>query len=50
MTILDVRGLSRRFGGLQALSQVTFSIKAREIVGVIGPNGSSASFGPMRGA
>ena len=40
MTILDVRGLSRRFGGLQALSQVTFSIKAREIVGVIGPNGA----------
>ena len=40
MTILDVRNLSRRFGGLQALSEVTFSVKAREIVGVIGPNGA----------
>ena len=40
MTILDVRSVSRRFGGLQALSQVTFSVKAREIVGVIGPNGA----------
>jgi branched-chain amino acid transport system ATP-binding protein len=40
MTILDVRALSRSFGGLQALSEVTFSIKPREIVGVIGPNGA----------
>ncbi len=40
MTILDVRKLSRRFGGLQALSDITFSIERGEIVGVIGPNGA----------
>jgi branched-chain amino acid transport system ATP-binding protein len=40
MTILDVRNLSRRFGGLQALSGVTFSVAKGEIVGVIGPNGA----------
>jgi branched-chain amino acid transport system ATP-binding protein len=40
MTILDVRSLSRRFGGLQALSEVTFSVTKGEIVGVIGPNGA----------
>jgi branched-chain amino acid transport system ATP-binding protein len=40
MTILDVRKLSRRFGGLQALSEVTFSVERCEIVGVIGPNGA----------
>jgi branched-chain amino acid transport system ATP-binding protein len=40
MTILDVRKVSRRFGGLQALSEVTFSVNRGEIVGVIGPNGA----------
>ena len=40
MTILDVRAVSRRFGGLQALSGVTFSVNKGEIVGVIGPNGA----------
>jgi branched-chain amino acid transport system ATP-binding protein len=40
MTILEVRSLSRRFGGLQVLSEVTFSVRPREIVGVIGPNGA----------
>ena len=40
MTILDVRAVSRRFGGLQALSNVTFSVSQGEIVGVIGPNGA----------
>jgi branched-chain amino acid transport system ATP-binding protein len=40
VTILDVRAVSRRFGGLQALSNVTFSVRPGEIVGVIGPNGA----------
>jgi branched-chain amino acid transport system ATP-binding protein len=40
VTILDVRAVSRRFGGLQALSNVTFSVRRGEIVGVIGPNGA----------
>jgi len=38
--LLRVNGLSRAFGGLQALSRVSFEIGLGEIVGVIGPNGA----------
>lgn len=38
--LLDVIELSKRFGGLTALSDVSLSIAAGEIVGIFGPNGS----------
>lgn len=38
--MLDVRDLSRRFGGVWALRDVSFSVAEGEILGVIGPNGS----------
>jgi branched-chain amino acid transport system ATP-binding protein len=40
MNVLDVRSVSRRFGGLQALAEITFSVPPRQIVGLIGPNGA----------
>jgi branched-chain amino acid transport system ATP-binding protein len=40
---LDVRGLTKRFGGLTAVKSMTFSVKGGEIVGLIGPNGSGKS-------
>jgi branched-chain amino acid transport system ATP-binding protein len=39
-TLLEVRGVSKRFGGLVAVSDVSFSIAEGEIVGLIGPNGA----------
>ncbi len=38
--LLEVKNLSRNFGGLQALGRVSFDIMPGEIVGVIGPNGA----------
>ncbi|MGO8694455.1 MAG: ABC transporter permease subunit [Rectinemataceae bacterium] len=38
--LLNVRDLSVRFGGVQALDRVSLSIGASEIVSVIGPNGA----------
>ena len=38
--LLHVRGISRSFIGLQALSEVSFEVREREILGVIGPNGA----------
>ena len=40
MAVLDVRDLSIRFGGLQALSEVSVRVNEWEIVGLIGPNGA----------
>ena len=38
--LLDVRGVSRSFLGLQALSDVSLEVREREILGIIGPNGA----------
>jgi ABC-type branched-subunit amino acid transport system ATPase component len=38
--MLEVRALTKRFGGLTAVSEVSFAIAKGEIVGIFGPNGS----------
>ena len=39
-SLLRVQGAGKRFGGVQALHEVSFSIAAGEIFGLIGPNGA----------
>ena len=39
-TVLHVQGVSKRFGGLQALSDVGIRIEAGQVYGLIGPNGA----------
>ena len=38
--LLAVQGISKRYGGLKAVENVSFSVAAGEIVGIIGPNGA----------
>jgi branched-chain amino acid transport system permease protein len=39
-TLLEVKGVSKAFGGLRAVQDVGFSVAAGEILGIIGPNGA----------
>jgi branched-chain amino acid transport system ATP-binding protein len=40
---LEVSGLTKRFGGLVAVKEMTFAVPAGKILGLIGPNGSGKS-------
>ncbi len=40
---LEVRGLTKRFGGLVAVNDISFDVRPGEILGLIGPNGSGKS-------
>lgn len=43
MTLLRVRELSKRFGGVTALAGVSFDVAAGDVLGVVGPNGAGKS-------
>lgn len=50
--ILEVDGISKRFGGLQAVSTLSFHLKRGEILGLLGPNGAgkTTAFNMIAGA
>lgn len=56
--LIEIEGLRKRFGGLTAVDDVSFSVEAGEIVALLGPNGSgkttvlnmiSGAFAPSAG-
>lgn len=51
-SILQVRNLTKRFGGLTAVSGLDFEVREGEILGIIGPNGAgkSTTFNLIAGA
>jgi len=40
VNMLEVHGVSKRFGGFAALSEVSIAVRREERLGIIGPNGS----------
>ena len=43
MTLLSVQGITKRFGGLVAVDQVSFDVEQNQILSIIGPNGAGKS-------
>ena len=43
MALLDVRNVSKNFGAIQAVNDISFSVKPGEVVGLMGDNGAGKS-------
>jgi branched-chain amino acid transport system ATP-binding protein len=51
MSLLEVKGITKIFGGLRAVSELSFNVEAGSIAGLIGPNGAgkTAAFSLITG-
>jgi len=38
--ILELKGVTKKFGGVTAINDTTFTVNSKEIYGLIGPNGA----------
>ena len=47
-TVVEARGLSKRYRRVQALTDCTLSIPAGQVVGLVGPNGAGKLSGGQR--
>ncbi len=43
MALLEMRGIEKRFGGVEALKGVDFTLEAREVHALVGENGAGKS-------
>ena len=43
MTLLDVRGVSKSFGAIRAVNDISFSVAPGEVIGLMGDNGAGKS-------
>ena len=40
MSVLEVKGITKAFGGVKALDDVSVNVEENTLLGIIGPNGS----------
>ena len=43
MNVIEINGLTKRYGSKLAVNNITFSVKKGEILGFLGPNGAGKS-------